>query len=112
MSTPDLDEGSYVKVRRAIPVTLVYRANRRLCIRLSEIPRKWPSSTAIQKKNTALTAIFKSPSRRQKIVIGNVSRKTITEDDVVPYAVESIPDENLGRGKNKLSSRGKTAASE
>ena len=48
----------------------------------------------------------------QKIVIGNVSRKTITEDDVVPYAVESIPDENLGRGKNKLSSRGKTAASE
>ena len=42
----------------------------------------------------------------QKIVIGNVSRKTITEDDVVPYAVESIPDENLGQGEEQIVQQG------
>ena len=40
------------------------------------------------------------------IRIGNISRKAITEDEVVPFAIESIPDENLSQGQEEIVQEG------
>ena len=40
------------------------------------------------------------------IRVGVLSRKEITEDEVVPYAIESIPDETLGQGEEQILQQG------
>ena len=40
------------------------------------------------------------------IKVGVLSRKEITEDEVVPYAIESIPDETLGQGEEQVLQQG------
>ena len=38
--------------------------------------------------------------------IGNLSRKTVSEDDVVQYVIESIPDESIGQGREEIVQEG------
>ena len=112
LSTPELDDGSYVKVRRAIPVTLVYRGQSQTVYTAKRNTQEVAEQYGYSKEKYRPYGDIQKPLQAgQQIVIGNVSRKTITEDDVVPYAVESIPDESLGREKNKSSKRARTAAS-
>ena len=35
------------------------------------------------------------------IRIGNISLKAFTEDEVVPFAIDSLPDENLSQGQEE-----------
>ena len=79
VSTPKLTEGSQVTVCRAVPVTIEYKGQKQ---------------QVLSEENIVIR-------------IGALSKKTITEDEVVPYAVESIPDENIGRGEEQILQEGK-----
>ena len=107
LSTPELDDGSYVKVRRAIPVTLVYRGQSQTVYTAKRNTHEVAEQYGYSKEKYRPYGDIQKPLQAgQQIVIGNVSRKTITEDDVVPYAVESIPDESLGQGEEQIVQEG------
>lgn len=100
VSTQKLDDGSYVKVRRAIPVTLEYRGQTQEVYTAKHNSQEVAEQYGYNKEKYRPYGDVQKPLQAgQHIVIGHVSRKTITEDEVVPYAIESIPDETLGQGE-------------
>lgn len=112
VSTQKLDDGSYVKVRRAIPVTLEYRGQTQEVYTAKHNSQEVAEQYGYNKEKYRPYGDVQKPLQAgQHIVIGHVSRKTITEDEVVPYAIESIPDETLGQGEEKSSKKGRMAVS-
>lgn len=82
LSTPELDDGSYVKVRRAIPVTLVYRGQSQTVYTAKRNTQEVAEQYGYSKEKYRPYGDIQKPLQAgQQIVIGNVSRKTITEDD-------------------------------
>lgn len=107
VSTQKLDDGSYVKVRRAIPVTLEYRGQTQEVYTAKHNSQEVAEQYGYNKEKYRPYGDVQKPLQAgQHIVIGHVSRKTITEDEVVPYAIESIPDETLGQGEEKVIQEG------
>ena len=90
VSTQKLDDGSYVKVRRAIPVTLEYRGQTQEVYTAKHNSQEVAEQYGYNKEKYRPYGDVQKPLQAgQHIVIGHVSRKTITEDEVVPYAIES-----------------------
>lgn len=107
VSTQKLDDGSYVKVRRAVPVTLEYKGQSQQVYSAKHNSQEVAEQYGYSKEKYRPHGDVRAPLKAgQHIVIGRVSRKTITEDDVVPYAIESIPDETLGQGEEKIVQEG------
>ena len=107
VSTQKLADGSYVKVRRAIPVTLEYRGQKQQVYTAKHNSQEVAEQYGYNKEKYRPYGDVQKPLQAgENIVIGHVSRKTITEDEVVPYAIESIPDETLGQGEEKIVQEG------
>lgn len=108
VSTPKLTEGSQVTVCRAVPVTIEYKGQKQQVLSA----KKTVQDVAVQYgyDTEAYRPYGKADAAVEEnivIRIGALSKKTITEDEVVPYAVESIPDENIGRGEEQILQEGK-----
>ncbi|WP_301860606.1 G5 domain-containing protein [uncultured Megasphaera sp.] len=103
MTTPELTEGSHVTVRRAVPVVLEHK-NQKQTVQsakqtVQDVASQYGYDPAAYRPYGDGTAAV-TPG--MTIRIGTLSRKEITEDEVVPFAIESIPDETLGKGEEKV----------
>ena len=107
MTTPKLADGTQVKVLRAVPVTLEYKGKSETVLTAKQSIQEVAEQYGYNKEKYRPYGDIKAPVvKDMHIKIGNVSRKTITEDDVVLYAIESIPDENLGQGEEQILQEG------
>lgn len=80
VSTQKLDDGSYVKVRRAIPVTLEYRGQTQEVYTAKHNSQEVAEQYGYNKEKYRPYGDVQKPLQAgQHIVIGHVSRKTITE---------------------------------
>ena len=112
VSTQKLDDGSYVKVRRAIPVTLEYRGQTQEVYTAKHNSQEVAEQYGYNKEKYRPYGDVQKPLQAgQHIVIGHVSRKTITEDEVVPYPSKASLMKPWARAKRKSSRKGRNAAS-
>lgn len=107
LSTPELTDGTVATVRRAVTVKLDYKGQ----VRTVESGKKTVAEVAAQygfdRENYRPYGNPDAPVVSDMTVrIGNLSRKTVTEDDVVQFVIESIPDETVGQGEERIVQEG------
>ncbi len=108
MSTETLSEGTIVAVRRAVPVYLEYYGVKQLV----QSGKKTVQEVAVQygydEKNFRPYGDAAASVHAEMVIrIGALSRQKITEDEIIPFAVESVPDESLIPGEVHLLQEGK-----
>ena len=107
MSTPELLEGTEVTVRRAVPVVLEYKGTKQTVQSAKKTAQEVAVQYGYDARNYRPYGDVDAPVTADMVIrIGNLSRKEITEDEVVPFAIESIPDENLSQGEEKIVQEG------
>ena len=112
VSTQKLTTGATSCARRPSWSLLEYRGQTQEVYSACTIPREVAEQYGYNKEKYRPYGDVQKPLQAgQHIVIGHVSRKTITEDEVVPYAIESIPDETLGQGEEKVIQEGQNVCS-
>ena len=107
LSTPDLTDGTVATVRRAVPVTLEYKGNSQTVMSGKRTVAEVAAQYGYDTDNYRPYGNPNAPVAKDMTVrIGNLSRKTVSEDDVVQYVIESIPDETLGQGEESILQEG------
>lgn len=107
MSTSELLEGTAVTVRRAVPVILEHKGQKQTVMSAKKTVQEVAEQYGYDAENYRPYGDTAAPViSNMTIRIGNISRKAITEDEVVPFAIESIPDESLSRGEEKIVQEG------
>lgn len=107
LSTTTLEDGSVITIRRAVPVTLVYKGEKRLVATGKRTVAEVLPQYGYDRENYRAYEDANGPVQKDMTIhIGSLSRKVITEDAVVPFAIESIPDEDLGQGEEKVLQQG------
>jgi 3D (Asp-Asp-Asp) domain-containing protein len=107
MTTPKLEDGTQLKVFRAVDVTLDYHSQKQQVKTAKQTVQDVAEQYGYTKEKYRAYGDIKAPvTKGMTIKIGNVSRKTITEDEVVQYAIESIPDDTLGQGEENILQEG------
>jgi uncharacterized protein YabE (DUF348 family) len=107
MTTPKLEDGTQLKVFRAVDVTLDYHGQKQQVQTAKQTVQDVAEQYGYTKEKYRAYGDIKAPvTKGMTIKIGNVSRKTITEDEVVQYAIESIPDDTLGQGEENILQEG------
>lgn len=108
LSTPTLDEGSHVVVRRAVTVTLAHRGKTQTVQTAKRTIHEVAAQYGYDEEHYRTYGDVNTPvTAGMTIRIGTLSRKEITEDDVVPFVIESIPDDSLGQGEEQVLQEGK-----
>lgn len=111
MSTSALKDGSTVVLRRAVPVTLVCNGVKRTVMTAKQTA--WDAASQYGYSRDRYRP-FGNPDRPvvkgMTITIGTFTEKTLTEDQVLPYAIESIPDESLPKGQEKIVQQGQNGS--
>ena len=108
MSTAKLADGSAVTLHRAVPVTLEHKGNTQTVHTAKQTVQAVAEQYGYNAKDFRPYGDTEAPvTAHMTIRIGNISRKEIIEDEVVPYAIESIPDETLGQGEEQVIQEGK-----
>ena len=107
MTTPDFMDGSTVSVRRAVPVTLDHKGQKQQALSAKQTVQEVAQQYGYDQERYRPYGDTKAAvTPGMTIRIGNVSRKKVTEDEVVPYAVETIPDESIGKGEEQIVQEG------
>lgn len=107
MSASELSEGTTVTVRRAVPVVLEHKGEKQTVMSAKKTVQEVAEQYGYDAENYRPYGDVQAPVvANMTIRIGNISRKTITEDEVVPFAMESIPDETLGQGEEQIIQEG------
>lgn len=107
MSTPELVDGSRVSVRRAVPVTLEHKGKKQDVVSAKRTTQEVAQQYGYDSENyRPYGDVQAAVQPNMTIRIGAISRKKVTEDEVVPYAIETIPDESLGKGEESIVSDG------
>lgn len=108
MSTDKLTDGSSVTLHRAVPVTLEHKGKTQTVRTAKQTVQAVAEQYGYNAKDFRPYGDTEAPvTANMTIRIGNISRKEIVEDEVVPYAIESIPDETLGQGEEQVIQEGK-----
>lgn len=108
MSTRTLEEGTKVNVRRAVPIVLEYKGQKQHVWSAKYTVLEAAEQYGYNKEKYLPYGDAKALVQKDMTIrIGNVSRKKVTEDDVVSYVVETIPDESLGQGEETIIQEGK-----
>lgn len=102
LSTPNLEDGTTITVRRAVPVTLVCRDQVKQVMTAKKTVWEVAEQYGYSRKHyrpygNPQQAVVKGMT----ITVGSFSEKEIQEDEIVPFAVENIPDETLLKGQEK-----------
>ena len=98
-----LIDGSTVTVRRAVPVTLEYKGTTKQVQSAKQTVEDVAVQHGYDKEKYRPYGDVKAPVQKDMTIrIGNVSRKKVTEDEVVAYAIETIPDESIGKGEEQI----------
>ncbi|MCI1824246.1 MAG: G5 domain-containing protein [Megasphaera sp.] len=107
LSTPTLKSGSTLEVHRAVPVMLIFKDKSKVVETAKQTAQDVAEQYGYDRKNYR---VYGDPSMKvQKgmwIHVGTLSKKQVTEDEVIPYTVESVPDDNLAQGEEQLIQEG------
>lgn len=107
MNAPDFADGVTVTVRRAVPVTLEYKGQRQTIWTARQTVLEAAEQYGYTREKYLPYGDVRMPVQKDMTIrIGNVSRKKVTEDDVVSYAIETIPDESMGQGEEQILQEG------
>lgn len=107
LSTPKLTDGTVATVRRAVPVTLDYKGQTVTVSSGKKTVGEVAAQYGYDRENYRPYGNPEAPVEKDMTVrIGNLSRKTVSEDDVVQYVIESIPDESIGQGREEIVQEG------
>lgn len=107
LSTEKLEDGTKATVRRAVPVTIVFKNQKKTIKTAKKTVQEAAEQAGYDKENYRPYGDVNAPiTKNMTIKIGVLSRKEVTEDEVVPYAIESIPDETLGQGEEQVLQQG------
>lgn len=107
LSTEKLQDGTLAIVRRAVPVTIEFRNQKKTLATAKQTVGEAVVQAGYDAENYRAYGDVKAPVKSgMTIKVGALSRKEITEDEVVPFAIESIPDKTLGQGEEKVLQEG------
>jgi prepilin-type processing-associated H-X9-DG protein len=107
LSTPKLVEGSQIVVRRAVPVRLTYKDKSQVIHTAKQTVQEVVEQAGYSSTDYRAYGDVNEPVKKGMwIRVGALSKKSITEDEVVPYAIESIPDAELPRGEEMVAQEG------
>lgn len=107
LSTEKLADGTKATVHRAVPVTIECKNKKQTIETAKQTVQKAVEQAGYNAKDYRAYGDVKAPvTKGMTIKVGVLSRKEITEDEVVPYAIESIPDETLGQGEEQVLQQG------
>lgn len=107
LSTDTLKEGTTATVRRAVPVTIEYKNQKKTIRTAKKTVQEAVEQAGYDVENYRAYGDVSAPVKENMTIkVGVLSRKEITEDEVVPYAIESIPDETLGQGEEQVLQQG------
>jgi len=107
LSTASLENGSKVTVRRAVPVNVIVKNKTSVVYTGKRTAQEVAKALGYSEPDYC---VFDNPDalvqQDMTIRIGVVSRKEITEDEVMPYPIETIPDESLAKGEEQVVQQG------
>lgn len=107
MTTKELVEGSSVTVRRAVPLVLEHKGEKKTVHSAKQTVEEVAVQYGYDKEKYRPYGDVKAPVQKDMTIrIGHVSRKKVTEDEVVAYAIETIPDESIGKGEEQILQEG------
>lgn len=107
LSTEDIEDGTIARVYRAVPVTVTYKGESKTILTAKQFVKDAVVQAGYNSHDYRAYGDIAAPvTKGMTIKVGKVSRKEITEDEVVPYAIESIPDETLGQGEERVLQEG------
>lgn len=107
LSTEDIEDGTIARVYRAVPVTVTYKGESKPILTAKQFVKDAVVQAGYNSHDYRAYGDIAAPvTKGMTIKVGKVSRKEITEDEVVPYAIESIPDETLGQGEERVLQEG------
>ena len=107
LSTDKLTSGSEVVVRRAVPVKVMYKDKSKV-IYTAKHTVKEAAEQAGYSSDTyrAYGDVNAQITKGMWIRVGAVSKKAITEDEVIPYDVQNILDAEMAKGEEKVTQDG------
>ena len=107
LSTPQLMEGTTLVVRRAVPVRLMVKNNEKIVYTAKKTVQAVADACGYSEPN--YRPYGQADARVEKgslVKVAVLSRKEVTEDEVMPYPIETIPDDTLARGEEKVVQQG------
>ena len=107
LSTDRLTSGSEVVVRRAVPVKITYKDSSKVVYTAKKTVQAAVEQAGYNSNNYRAYGNVSAPiSKGMWIRVGALSKKAITEDEVIAYPIESIPDTEMMQGEEKVIQEG------
>jgi uncharacterized protein YabE (DUF348 family) len=107
ISTPSLVSGSEVEVRRAVPVMVVFKDQTKVVQTAKKTAQEVAEQSGFNHQNYRPYGDQNAKVEKGMwIHIGVLAKKEVTEDEVVPYSIDNIPDDTIAQGEEQVIQQG------